>query len=132
MANITLVFYDYAIRERPSTWIIAQIREKVADIPGAEIKVEREKDGPPTGAPVTVRIMGEDFRVLEALSRQAQDMMAGTPGLVNLRSDLEATRPELAFTVDRRRAVLLGVNTATVGNLKWRSSAPGRTYRQVQ
>ena len=38
------------------------------------------------------------------------------PDLVNLRSDLEATRPELAFTVDRRRAMLLGVNTAIVGN----------------
>ena len=35
---------------------------------------------------------------------------------MNLRSDLEATRPELAFTVDRRRAMLLGVNTAIVGN----------------
>jgi multidrug efflux pump subunit AcrB len=35
---------------------------------------------------------------------------------VNLRSDLEATRPELAFAVNRRVAMLLGVNTATVGN----------------
>ena len=39
-----------------------------------------------------------------------------SPGLVNLRSDHEATRPELAFRVDRRRAMLLGVNTAVVGN----------------
>jgi len=35
---------------------------------------------------------------------------------VNLQSDLEAARPELAFTVDRRVAALLGVDTATVGN----------------
>ncbi|MCL5281652.1 MAG: efflux RND transporter permease subunit [Planctomycetes bacterium] len=116
LANITLVFYDYEIRERPSTEIIAALRNDVADIPGAEIKVEREKDGPPTGAPVTVRIIGENFKVLEGLSRQAQDLIVGVPGLVNLRSDLEATRPELTFTVDRRRAVLLGVNTATIGN----------------
>jgi multidrug efflux pump subunit AcrB len=38
------------------------------------------------------------------------------PNIVNLRSDLEATRPELAFTVNRRVATLLGVNTAVVGN----------------
>ncbi|MHC4542683.1 MAG: efflux RND transporter permease subunit [Planctomycetota bacterium] len=43
-------------------------------------------------------------------------MIADVPNIVNLRSDLEATRPELAFTVDRRVAMLLGVNTATVGN----------------
>jgi multidrug efflux pump len=116
LANVTMVFYDYAIRKRPSMEIIAAARQAIADIPGAEIKVEREKEGPPTGAPVTVRISGEDFRALEQYSEQARRMIADVPNLVNLNSDLEATRPELAFTVDRRRAVLLGVNTATVGN----------------
>jgi HAE1 family hydrophobic/amphiphilic exporter-1 len=65
---------------------------------------------------VTVRISGEDFRTLEQYSEQARKLIADVPNLVNLNSDLEATRPELAFTVDRRRAVLLGVNTATIGN----------------
>ncbi|HNS19160.1 MAG TPA: efflux RND transporter permease subunit [Sedimentisphaerales bacterium] len=116
LANITMVFYDFMVRERPSTEIIAEVRKAIADIPGAEIKVEREEDGPPTGAPVTVRIVGEDFKTLERLSEQAKRMIADVPNLVNLRSDLEATRPELAFTVDRRVATLLGVNTATVGN----------------
>jgi multidrug efflux pump len=116
LANVTLVFYDFAIRERPSAEIIAEIRQAVADIPGAEIKVEREQEGPPTGAPVTVRIIGEDFKRLEQLSDQARRMIADVPNLVNLRSDLEATRPELAFVVDRRVASLLGVDPLTVGN----------------
>jgi multidrug efflux pump len=116
LANITMIFYDFTIRERPSMEVIAGVRAAIADIPGAEIKVEREKEGPPTGAPVTVRISGEDFRALEQYSDRAERMIADVPNLVNLYSDLEATRPELAFTVDRRRAVLLGVNTATVGN----------------
>ncbi|MFH1881229.1 MAG: efflux RND transporter permease subunit [Planctomycetota bacterium] len=116
LANITLVFYDFAERERPSMEIIAGIRQAIADIPGAEIKVERQRDGPPTGAPVTVRLIGEDFKVLERLSNQAYRTIAYVSNIVNLRSDLEATRPELAFTVNRRNAMLLGVNTATVGN----------------
>jgi multidrug efflux pump len=116
LAAVTLVFYDYVIRERPSMEVIAGIREAIAAIPGAEIKIERQKDGPPTGAPVTVRLSGEDFKLLDQYSEQAKHMIEDVPNLVNLRSDLESTRPELAFTVDRRRAVLLGVNTATVGN----------------
>jgi len=116
LANVSLIFYDFTERERPSMEIIAEMRKAIADIPGAEIKVEREKNGPPTGAPVTVRIIGKDFRALEQLSDQAQRAIADVPNLVNLRSDLEATRPELAFTVNRRVAMMLGVNTAIVGN----------------
>ena len=116
LANITLVFYDFAERQRPSMEIIAGIRQDIADISGAEIKVEGEEGGPPTGAPVSVRLIGEDFKVLERLSDQAYRTIAYVPNIVNLRSDLEATRPELAFTVNRRNAMLLGVNTATVGN----------------
>ena len=116
LANISLIFYDFAERQRPSTEIIAGIRRDIADISGTEIKVEKEQRGPPTGAPVTVRIIGEDFKTLEQLSEQARRMIADVPNIVNLRSDLEATRPELAFTVNRRVAMLLGVNTATVGN----------------
>ena len=116
MANITLVFHDFAERERPSVEVIAEIRQVLADIAGAEIRVEKEEMGPPTGAAVTVRVVGEDFKTLERLSEQARRAIADVPNIVNLRSDHEATRPELAFTVDRRVAMLLGVNTATVGN----------------
>jgi len=65
---------------------------------------------------VTVRIVGEDFKTLERLSEQAKRLIGGVPNVVDLRSDLEATRPELAFIVERRVAMMLGVNTATVGN----------------
>jgi multidrug efflux pump subunit AcrB len=116
MANITLVFYDFAERVHPSNEIIAEIRKDIDDISGAEIKIEGEEGGPPTGAPVEVRLMGEDFKILERLNSQLYQTIANVPNIVNLRSDLEATRPELAFTVNRRVAMLLGVNTATVGN----------------
>ncbi len=116
LANVTLVFYDFADRERPSAEIIAEVRKAVADLSGAEIRVEKEEMGPPTGAAVTVRIVGEDFKTLERLSEQAKRLISDVPNIVNLRSDLEATRPELAFIVDRRVAMLLGVNTAIVGN----------------
>ena len=116
LANITLVFYDFIERERPSTEVIAEVRAALADIAGAEIKVEKEEDGPPSGAPVTVEIVGDDFKTLERLSEQAKRTIAGVPNVVNLKSDFEAARPELAFIVDRRVAMLLGVNTATVGH----------------
>ena len=116
VGNITLGFPDYELRERAGADVLREIRQYTDDIAGAEVKVEKQKDGPPTGAAITVRIAGEDFATLGRLSEQARRQIQDVPGMLNLRSDLEATRPELAFRVDRRRAVLLGVNTALVGN----------------
>jgi multidrug efflux pump subunit AcrB len=115
VGNITLVFTDYEERERASKLVVSDIRLALADLAGAEIKVEEEKPGPPTGAPVTVRIIGEEFEELEKISTEAKRRIDNVPGLINLRSDLEAARPELAFIVDRSKATLSGVSTATIG-----------------
>ncbi len=116
VGNITLLFYDFDDRPRKSSDAVDEIRKSLADIPGAEIKVEKDKEGPPTGAAVTVRVIGEKYETLEELSERAKAMIEDVPGLVNLRSDLEATRPELKFDTDRRRTMLLGVNASTIGN----------------
>ena len=116
VGNVTLMFQDYEQRERPSADVVAEIRRHLTDIAGAEVKVDKEKMGPPAGAPVTVRFIGKDFKKLQEFSEKARKEIADLPGMVNLQSDLEAARPELAFRVDRTRAMLLGVNTATIGN----------------
>ena len=115
LANITLIFHDYAVRKTPSASIIEKLRRDVADISGGEVRIAGEEHGPPSGAAVEVRISGKDLAVLAVLNDKVKKEMAVAPGLVNLRSDLEATRPELAFNVDRQRAMLMGVNTAIIG-----------------
>ncbi len=132
VANVTVLFHDYEERPRPSADAVKEIRAALTDIPGAEIKVEKEKEGPPTGEAVTVRIIGEEFRRLEQMSERAKALIADVPGLVNLRSDLEVTRPELVFQVDRRKAVMLGVNSLIIGNFL-KTAVFGRavgTFRQ--
>jgi len=116
LANITLTFPDYEVRQRPSMEILAEIRRNLADMTGAEVKVERERDGPPTGAPITIQVVGRDFTELQRLGDEVMDKIINIEGLVNLRSDFEAARPELVFIVDRVRASKMGLNTAAVGN----------------
>jgi len=132
VADVNLVFIDYVVRERPSAEVVAGVRRDVSDIAGAEVTVKEEEEGPRTGAPVTVRIIGENFKVLEVLSDQAKRMIADVPGLVNLQSDLEAARPELVFKVDRQRAMLLNLNTATIGRFLKTAvfGTPVGTYRE--
>jgi multidrug efflux pump subunit AcrB len=113
--NISLVFHDFETRPRPSADVIAEMRECLTDIPGAEIKLEKEQHGPPTGDPVSVRIIGRSFDELQKLSKKARKKIKGTDGLVNLRSDYEATRPELPFLPDRTRIKEAALSTDAVG-----------------
>ena len=132
VANLTLTFHDYVDRKRPSAKALDDLRAKLTDLPGAEIKVEKPQEGPPVGAPVTVRIVGEDFSKLREISERVKAIIDKVDGVINVRSDFEAARPEIAFTVDRRQARLLGVNTAVVGNFI-KTANFGRevgTYRQ--
>jgi len=132
IGNLTLSFKDFEDRATASEDILDEIRKRVANIPGAEIKVEGEKGGPPTGEPVTIEISGEDFDKLKTLSDQVKQMILPVPGLVSLRSDYEASRPELVFLVDRRRAKLTGVNTSLISRYL-KAALFGRevgTYRQ--
>ena len=52
---------EAAERQTNSLALIDAIREAVGTVPGAEIKVEREEEGPPTGAPVSIELSGDDF-----------------------------------------------------------------------
>ncbi len=131
-ARLTMVFPDFANRLRPSNVILAELRGLLSDLPGVEVEVSEEQHGPPTGSAVTLEFAGEDFATLATISEQAKNMIAGTPGMVNLSSDYEASRPELQFRVDRRRAMLLNVNTNVVGQFL-KTAMFGRkvgTYRQ--
>jgi len=116
LASIRLVFLDYNDRTTTSAEIVTHVRKALEGIAGAEITVSEEKEGPPTGAPITVRIVGKDLKRLGELNDKAYDLIKDVPGLINLRSDLELARPEIAFRVDRSRAMLLGVNSFLIGN----------------
>ncbi|MFP4104465.1 MAG: efflux RND transporter permease subunit [Phycisphaerae bacterium] len=115
IASLSLVFQDYEDRTRPSAEILSDLRDDLTDFAGVEVKVEEMNPGPPTGAPVTIRLIGKDMKVLADLEKTIRDEIASVSGLVNLRSDLEAEKPELVFLVDRARAGMLGVDTRAIG-----------------
>jgi hypothetical protein len=66
--------------------------EKTSDIPGTEISVEREANGPPTGKPVSLEIAGEDFATLLRLEKDLRQGIRqnGIQGIEDLKSDLGA------------------------------------------
>ena len=113
--KVFIEFAEAGERLTNSLAVVDAIRADVGVIPGAEVKVDREEDGPPTGAPISIEISGDDFDVLEQYASDVMRAIETVPGLVDLQSDLEKALPEIQFHVDRPRAALLGLETAEIG-----------------
>jgi len=63
--------------------ILAKVRERVKGIPGAQVTAEPESNGPPTGKPVTIEVIGEDFNKLVNLTANVKNAIVKS-GLLNL------------------------------------------------
>ncbi|MDD5360657.1 MAG: efflux RND transporter permease subunit [Ignavibacteria bacterium] len=112
---ITINFVDKIDREQNSFLSLEQIRKAIEDIPGGEIQIEKEQNGPPTGPPVNLEISGDDFITLGNISEQIKREIKDIPGLKDLKTNFDAARPEIKITVDREKAALYGLNTAMIG-----------------
>jgi len=113
-SRVTIDFVDEEERRQSSLETIEQMRASLGDLTGAEIEITRERTGPPTGAPISVEISGEDFDTLGRLAAQVKRMMAAVPGAVDLKDDYDPGRPEVQVRVDREQAALVGLNTSLI------------------
>jgi len=115
VGNIHIEFRDMKDRVGNTLELVDTIRKAVGTLPGVEVQVEREEEGPPTGAPISIEVAGDDFEVLSDLAATIIRSVETVPGLVDLQDNLEDALPELQFIVDRHRAALLGLDTDTIG-----------------
>jgi multidrug efflux pump subunit AcrB len=114
-SQVTLYLHERADRQVRNTFTTMEsVRAGLANIVGANIKVDAPQDGPPTGAPVSVRILGDDLDEIERLAEEVKARIRGIEGLVNLDDDLEGGKPELRVEVDREEAMRSGVDTQII------------------
>ena len=119
-ANVTVQFVDYQDRANDAFDVLARMQERVGDgLPGAEVTMVKQEGGPPTGAPVSLEISGEDPDALRDLANRAMAILRAAPvgdRLEGLESDMDDARQELVIDVDREKAALYGLSTAQVGS----------------
>jgi multidrug efflux pump subunit AcrB len=121
LATIAVNFVDFQERSTDAFLTLEQMRQTVGtEVAGADIAVDRPQDGPPTGAPITLEITGEDADTLRVVAGRVVARIERSPvfaKLDGLESDMAAGRPELVVDVDRERAALWGLNTAQIGSV---------------
>lgn len=119
-AQFTLEFYDRNLDNVPKEFnpmqTLSDLRNDLKYIPGAKIEVKRDENGPPRGAPVSIKIAGDNFEKLKLLSSEVKNYIQNIPGLINLKDDYEEGLPEIVIRLDRQKMAVLGVNTSKVAS----------------
>lgn len=123
-ARITVDFYPHAAKaqageraRKESTRVtLNRIRDSIADIVGAEIKVEKERMGPPVGKPIAVEVSGKDYHAAGEFSAMLRRQIAEVPGVTGLTDNYRVGRPELRFRVDRGAAKRIGASTGEIAS----------------
>jgi multidrug efflux pump subunit AcrB len=109
-AEVFVQLHEYDTDETPER--LQSLRDRLARYPGARIYVHEFANGPPISAPISIRVIGPDLNVIEALSHKVEEMVKATPGTRDVKNPLNVARTNLKLRIDSRKAQQLGVQTA--------------------
>lgn len=118
-ARITINFLEFKYRDGIATGdVMKELSASIKVLPGVEISVDKNRDGPPMGRPINMEITGENFEDLLFLAEDIQQKIEKEkiPGIEGLKVDLELSKAEMLVQIDRDMARRLGVSTSQVGS----------------
>jgi multidrug efflux pump subunit AcrB len=118
LGKVAVAFVKFSQRDGKNTReYMDKIREAVKGIKGAEISVNQEQGGPPTGKPINIEVAAEEFDLLTSTSTRLKRYLDSLqiPGVEELKSDFQSNKPEILVNIDREKANREGISTQSIG-----------------
>ncbi|HET7178235.1 MAG TPA: efflux RND transporter permease subunit, partial [Chryseosolibacter sp.] len=118
LGKVSVAFVKFSERQGQSTReFLDKIRDAVKGIRGAEISVNSEQNGPPTGKPINIEVAADDFELLVKTANSLQRFLVAqqVPGVEELKSDFQSDKPEIVINIDREKANREGISTGQIG-----------------
>ncbi len=122
-SKITIDFVDFQERINPLTdekvssqKLMNDIRNVLGNFAGVKIVIDKDKKGPPTGAPINLEISGDDYKQLMAVANDVKNYInkENIAGIEGLKIDVNQGKPELPIVVDRQKARRLNISTGQI------------------
>lgn len=120
LGKVQVSFVKFAERGGQSTKAyLDSMRAAVKGIKGAEISINQEASGPPTGKAINIEIAADDFDVLAKTSDDVKRYLdrLQIPGVEELKSDFHSNKPEILISIDREKANREGISTFQIGDI---------------
>jgi multidrug efflux pump len=116
-ARITASFVLFQDRNGVSSQdAMDAIRAGLQQRPGVKFVVAKDNNGPPTGLPINIEIVGDEIETLTQESEKILNFLNAQriSGIEELKRDVVLSKPELSITVDREAARRYGLSTAQI------------------
>jgi multidrug efflux pump subunit AcrB len=113
-ANITVDLAEFGEgRNRSIEEIISELERELYYIPGAEsVLFRKAQNGPPTAAPLSYRVFGDDYDQLIEVSSEIQQFLTGFDSVNTIEDDYAPGSPELQIRLNPERSSALGISVA--------------------
>jgi multidrug efflux pump subunit AcrB len=134
LGRIQISFVPFEERGGKSTQVyLDEIRAQIKGIPGAEISVAQESNGPPTQSPINIEVSADDFEQLTSTAVALKNYLdkKNIPGVEELKLDIDLTNPEINIRIDRERALTQGISTGQIG-LEIRTALFGKEISKLK
>ncbi len=128
-AQMVVVMHHVEERTVSQFAVMTKVREILRAYP--ELRASVDQPPPMSGsgmrsAEIVYNVEGPDLAVLERLASQVRDIMASTPGIVDIDSTSEPGKPEVQVHINRAKAADLGVAVSDIA-LSLRTMVKGDT-----
>ncbi len=105
--EILVVLHEYDVDAFYKT--LEDLRHEFAGYNEARIDVREFIQGPPSEAPVAIKIFGEDLDRLQQYAREVELVVSQTKGAISVDNPIRTNSTDLYFRINRDKAMMLGV-----------------------
>lgn len=115
---ITINLVDKEERDISSVEIAQNLRtsDAVRQFDQGEVIISELGGGPPAGADVTIKLLGDDLAVLDDYANQVMNFLNDTPGAINIKKSVEVGSSKVSFVPDQNQLMVHGVSVQEVGS----------------
>lgn len=115
LANIFVTLTDD--REKNSTQIVSELRTTFAPLRDIKVTVNQPSDGPPTGAAIVIKYLGDDLGELTRIANESAEVLKTIDTITNVESSTNNNNTEFVLELDRTKAAALGLDAFTVSQI---------------
>lgn len=94
--------------------IINALREEFRNYPGAKIEVKNFEQGPPTVAPVEIRLFGDNLDSLRVYASRIEMLLKQTEGTIYVNNPVSNLKSDIRVVINQEKARMIGINTVDI------------------